>query len=90
MTTNKAFKSKQTQNLLWISYSKLAETAQPGKRILVDDGAFQLEVIEHLTNGDLKCRVLNSGSLGNKKGVNMPGLKVQLPAISEKDKEDLM
>lgn len=49
-----------------------------------------MEVLEHLANGDLKCKVLNSGTLGNKKGVNMPGLKVKLPAISEKDKTDLV
>jgi pyruvate kinase len=39
---------------------------------------------------DLKCKVLNNHALGNKKGVNMPGLEVKLPAISDKDKTDLM
>jgi pyruvate kinase len=56
----------------------------------LDDGAIALQVLDHFDNNDLKCKILNNGSLGNKKGVNMPGLKVKLPAISEKDKKDLM
>mmetsp|Transcript_1324 Transcript_1324/g.1402 ORF Transcript_1324/g.1402 Transcript_1324/m.1402 type:complete len:558 (-) Transcript_1324:81-1754(-) len=89
VTSDPAFRTKQTTEKLWISYSKLSETAKPSNIILLDDGAIQLQVVKHLGN-DLKCKILNSGTLGNKKGVNMPGLKVQLPAISDKDKEDLI
>lgn len=60
-----------------------------GKVILLDDGAISLEVLAVLHNGDIQCKAINSGVLGNKKGVNMPGLKVELPALSEKDMQDI-
>lgn len=90
LTTDESARKKQTASRIWISYNKLGETAKPSSIILLDDGAIQVEVQEYLTNGDLRCKVLNSGTLGNKKGVNMPGLKVKLPAISDKDKTDLV
>jgi pyruvate kinase len=90
LTTDESARKTQTASRIWISYNKLGETAKPSSIILLDDGAIQVEVREHLSNGGLRCKVLNSGTLGNKKGVNMPGLKVKLPAISDKDKTDLV
>jgi pyruvate kinase len=55
---------------------------------LLDDGAIEV-IVEKADGLKLHCRVANSGTLGNKKGVNMPGTKVLLPAISDKDKADL-
>lgn len=55
----------------------------------MDDGAIGLRVIEHTPQGDIVCEALNGGSLGNKKGVNMPKLAVDLPAMSRKDEQDI-
>jgi len=75
---------------LWVSYKLLPETVRPGVMVLLDDGAIELEVQEVLANKtEIRCKVMNSRTLGNKKGVNMPGLAVQLPALSAKDREDL-
>jgi pyruvate kinase len=62
--------------------------AKAGNTILVDDGLIEMEVIA-TTETEVKCKVLNNGALGENKGVNLPGVSVQLPALSEKDKADL-
>ncbi len=59
-----------------------------GNRILVDDGLIEMEVLA-TTDTEVKCKVLNNGALGENKGVNLPGVSVNLPALSEKDKNDL-
>jgi len=89
LTTDDSMRNKQTADKLWISYKSLPKTVQPQNIILLDDGAIQLEVVTVLENSDIQCKVINTGTLGSKKGVNMPGLVVDLPAMSEKDKEDI-
>lgn len=72
----------------YINYAGLAEDVKPGDRILIDDGLIELHVRE--VNGtDIVCRIENSGELGEKKGVNVPGVRVKLPALTDKDKEDI-
>ncbi len=73
---------------MWISYTQLQKTAGPGSVILLDDGAIGLRVTEH-NGSDIVCVALNGGTLGNKKGVNMPKLCVELPAMSKKDEQDI-
>lgn len=89
LTTDDNMRKKQTAEKLWISYKSLPKTVQPTNIILLDDGAIQLEVESVVGNNEIQCKVINTGTLGNKKGVNMPGLVVDLPAMSEKDKEDI-
>ena len=73
----------------YINYAGLPEDVKPGNRILIDDGLIELEV-EAVENGtDIVCRVLNGGELGMRKGVNVPNVKIKLPALTEKDKEDI-
>ncbi len=71
-----------------ISYPGLVEDVMRGTRILIDDGLIELLVIS-TTEKDIICTVLNGGELGERKGVNVPNVPVRLPAITEKDKEDI-
>ncbi len=77
-----------TPEKISVSYKALAEDMEIGKKILIDDGLIELEVIE-IDNGDVVCRVVNGGELGSRKGVNLPGVKVSLPALTEKDISDI-
>lgn len=71
-----------------ITYDGLPEDVEIGKHILIDDGLIELEV-KNVVGGDIICQVLNGGELGQRKGVNVPNVPVRLPALTEKDKEDI-
>ncbi|MGM0838091.1 MAG: pyruvate kinase [Bacillota bacterium] len=71
-----------------ISYPGLMEDVEIGSRILLDDGLIGLEVIG-FGNNEINTKILNSGTLKNKKGVNVPGVKVKLPGMTEKDANDI-
>ncbi|EOS41300.1 pyruvate kinase [Lachnospiraceae bacterium] len=71
-----------------ITYDGLAEDVDKGKKILIDDGLIELEVVKK-DGKDIMCRVINGGELGERKGINVPNVPVRLPAITEKDKEDI-
>lgn len=72
-----------------ITYKGLAEDVKEGNKILIDDGLIELEV-EKAANDSIICRIVNGGELGERKGVNVPNVKVKLPAITEKDKSDII
>ena len=72
-----------------ITYAGLAEDVEKGNRILIDDGLIGLEVRDVQDNRIL-CQVVNGGELGERKGVNVPNVKVKLPAITQKDREDIV
>ena len=72
----------------YINYSGLNEDVAAGNRILIDDGLIELEVRE-VKDTDIVCEVINGGELGEKKGVNVPNVKIKLPALTDKDKEDI-
>lgn len=71
-----------------VTYAGFARDLNPGAIILVDDGLIEMKVLE-TTDTEVKCTVLNTGALGENKGVNLPNISVGLPALSEKDKADL-
>ena len=71
-----------------ISYKGLSEDVRPGSTILVDDGAIEFRV-EEIVGKDVVCTAVNAGMLGSRKTVNVPGLKLNLPALSAKDIDDL-
>ena len=77
-----------TTEKISVSYKDLAEDMEVGNRILIDDGLIELEVTE-INGGDVVTRVVNGGELGSRKGVNLPGVKVSLPALTEKDISDI-
>ena len=72
-----------------VTYSGLTEDLKPGNTVLLDDGLIELTVKE-VKDKEIVCEVKNNGELGENKGVNLPGVKVNLPALSKKDKADLV
>ncbi|WP_026693675.1 pyruvate kinase [Peribacillus kribbensis] len=74
-----------------ITYEGLIDDVHPGSKILLDDGLIGLEVTDiRKEDGIIETRILNPGTLKNKKGVNVPGVAVKLPGITEKDKQDII
>ncbi len=74
-----------------ITYPGLIDDVQAGSKILLDDGLIGLEVLSIDKNaGEILTKILNSGTLKNKKGVNVPGVSVNLPGITEKDTNDIL
>ena len=72
-----------------INYSGLNEDVAVGNKILIDDGLIELDVVE-VKGTVIVCKVVNGGELGEKKGVNVPNVKIKLPALTDKDKEDIL
>lgn len=73
-----------------VTYEDLINDVQIGSYILLDDGLVELQVKDiDKDKGEVKCDILNTGELKNKKGVNLPGVKVNLPGITDKDVADI-
>ncbi|WP_174555313.1 pyruvate kinase [Nocardia anaemiae] len=70
------------------TYKELAKDAKPGDRLLIDDGKVGVTVIR-VEGNDVVCRVTEGGPVSNNKGVSLPGMDVSVPALSDKDIEDL-
>ena len=77
------------ENLIPCQYAALSDDVKTGDRILLDDGKFELRVIEK--NGqDIHCEVIYGGELKNNKGINLPGVNVSCPSMTEKDRADAL
>lgn len=72
-----------------VSYEGLARDVKIGDSILIDDGLVELKVQRIIGDTDIQCIVENAGVVKNNKGVNVPGVKINLPAITEKDESDI-
>lgn len=72
-----------------ITYKELYKDVKRGGRILINDGLVELEV-ENIKGKDIHCRVLNGGTLGNNKGINVPNAEIHLPSMTQKDVEDII
>jgi len=88
VSLNPEDKSKGTAEKFYVDYHNLNKTIDVGGVIYIDDGLIRLEVTE-IGEDFVKCIVQNSGPISNHKGVNLPNVNVDLPALSEKDKRDL-
>lgn len=78
------------KDIVSVSYKGLPNDVNKGTKILIDDGLLELEVLEIVNGTDIKCIALNNGTLKNRKGVNVPNVKINLPAVTEKDVKDII
>ena len=82
---------KGSNKKLACSYPKLASSVTPGQSVLVADGSLVLTVVSSdETTGEIVTRVENNCSLGERKNMNLPGVKVDLPVLSKKDIDDII
>ncbi|XP_043802395.1 pyruvate kinase-like isoform X1 [Apis laboriosa] len=89
LSTDKAYAEKGTSSIVYVDYENITKVLKPNSRVFVDDGLISLKVTA--IHPELVVTVVeNGGMLGSRKGVNLPGTPVDLPAVSEKDKSDLI
>ena len=77
-----------TPERVWVNYKLLAQEVTPGQSIFIDDGTLNLEV-ESVSGDEVACKVIVGGPLRNTKGINIPGADITMPALSDKDKQDI-
>ncbi len=77
-----------TKKKVSVSYKNLPQVAKKGTRILIDDGLVEL-IVHDLTETDVICEVMNGGVIKDKKSLNVPGIKLDMPYLSAKDVEDI-
>lgn len=70
------------------NYADMPRVVKRGSRLLIDDGLIELEV-EDANDTDITCRVINGGTLSERKGINLPGVQLPIPSLTDKDKVDL-
>src|SRR6266571_2726595 len=84
--TTRAIEGDDTQ--VATNYEGMPRDVKPGTRLLIDDGAIELRV-ESVNETDIVARVINGGLLGERKGINLPGVTLLIPSLTEKDRDDL-
>eukprot|EP00983_Pelagomonas_calceolata_P011254 361554-Pelagomonas_calceolata.AAC.4 len=83
------YKEEGGETRIGLSYDKLCQSVKPGNLILLADGSISIRVDEIVSDRELRGTVLNSKSLGERKNCNLPGVKVEIPVLTEKDVNDL-
>lgn len=88
LTTDQAYADKGNAQVIYVDYDNIQKVVQPGNHIYIDDGLISV-MVTSIQGSFITCSIENGGMLGSRKGVNLPGVPVDLPAISEKDISDL-
>jgi len=88
LTIDGQYEDQCDETLIWVDYKNIVKVVDVGKNVFIDDGLISVTVVEKGLDC-LKCIVENGGILGSKKGCNLPGTHVDLPAVSERDELDL-
>ena len=88
ITMEDEYRERCDENIIWVDYKNMVGLVDVGQRIFIDDGLLSVIVKEKEENR-LKCEVENGGKLSSRKGCNLPGVQVDLPAVSDRDMEDL-
>ncbi|XP_074661213.1 pyruvate kinase PKM-like isoform X20 [Tubulanus polymorphus] len=88
LSTDDKFKDNCDENTVWVDYKNITKVMSVGGRVYIDDGLISC-CVQEIGDTYLKCEIENGGSLGSRKGVNLPGTAVDLPPVSKKDEEDL-
>ncbi len=89
LTTNPDYKEKCTSDVLYLDYNNITKVIEIGKRIFIDDGLISV-VAKEIGDDYIIGEIENGGNLGSRKGCNLPGTDCDLPAVSEKDRSDLL
>uniref|UniRef100_A0A7S2BE55 Pyruvate kinase n=1 Tax=Haptolina brevifila TaxID=156173 RepID=A0A7S2BE55_9EUKA len=88
LTNDKAYDGDGDERTIYVGYDRLTEILSAGDKVLLDDGLVSL-VVTDVSEKGVEAEVLNSSEIGERKGVNLPGIATGLPAMSEKDLEDI-
>jgi pyruvate kinase len=88
LTNDPEFDGASDEKMLYVGYEKLTEKLTPGTKVLLDDGLIGMKVTE-VQGKNVACEILNTSEIGERKGVNLPGVITDLPPLSEKDKADI-
>lgn len=78
-----------TEEIVSITYKELYKDVKPSDSILIDDGLIEMDVLE-IKGQDIVCKVKNSGKISNRKGINVPGVDLKMPFVSQKDRADIL
>ncbi|KAL9128862.1 MAG: hypothetical protein Q9217_002551 [Psora testacea] len=89
ITTDDKYATASDEKNMYVDYKNITKVIEPGRTIFVDDGILSFEVLKVVDDKTLRVRCMNNGKISSKKGVNLPKTDVDLPALSEKDQNDL-
>jgi len=89
LTNDPAFDGASDEKTLYVGYELLAQKLVVGTKVLLDDGLISLVVQAVNDDGTVVCEIINTSEIGERKGVNLPGVITDLPPLSDKDKSDI-